>query len=114
MFANYKAEHRVCLVALTVIAVQIAVADSRDAPRISVPQLERRVHGLINKERTNVKRSVLQWDERLAQIARVHSADMVRRAFFDHINPDGADPTARGKRAGYDCRKMLDRTTYRE
>jgi len=114
MFANYKAAHLACLAALTAVAVQFVAADSNEAPRISVPQLERRVHGLINKERTNATRSVLQWDDRLTQIARGHSADMVKRAFFDHINPDGADPTARGKRAGYDCRKMLDRTTYRE
>jgi uncharacterized protein YkwD len=104
----------VCLAVLTVVAVQIAAADYTGAPRIGVPQLERRVHDLINKERTSGKRPVLQWDDRLTQIARGHSADMVKRAFFDHVNPDGADPTARGKRAGYDCRKAIDRTTYRE
>jgi len=31
---------------------------------------------------------------------------MATRRFFDHTNPDGLDPTARGKRAGYECRKV--------
>ena len=31
----------------------------------------------------------------LAQVARAHSQDMIDRNFFDHINPDGDDPSDR-------------------
>jgi len=76
-------------------------------PNIRIPDLEKRVHTLINKERTSRKVSALQFDEKLAKIARAHSQDMARRSFFNHVNPDGQDPTARGAAAGYVCRKVL-------
>jgi uncharacterized protein YkwD len=74
-------------------------------PEIRIPTLERRIHDLINKERTARKLKALQFDERLSSIARAHSADMARRKFFSHVNPDGRDPTARGELAGYRCKK---------
>lgn len=33
--------------------------------------------------------------------ARVHSMDMYHRSYFDHINPDGQDPTDRALEAGF-------------
>jgi uncharacterized protein YkwD len=33
--------------------------------------------------------------------ARKHSIDMGTRNFFDHVNPDGQDPFARMKAAGW-------------
>ena len=74
-------------------------------PEIRIPTLERRIHDLVNKERTGKKLRALQLDEKLSSIARAHSADMARRKFFSHINPDGKDPTARGELAGYRCKK---------
>ena len=56
----------------------------------------------------------MEWDEQLTRIARAHSDDMVKRRFFDHINPDGADASTRGKHAGYACLKRVDRHTYRQ
>jgi len=83
-----------------------AVATQRPGqPEIRIPTLERRIHDLINKERTGKKLRALQFDEKLSNIARSHSADMARRKFFSHINPDGKDPTARGELAGYRCKK---------
>ena len=75
-------------------------------PDIKIPDLEKRVHTLVNKERTNRKLAALQYDDKLAKIARAHSQDMARRNFFNHVNPDGKDPTARGEAAGYTCRKV--------
>lgn len=40
-------------------------------------------------------------DAALQAAARDHSADMASRDFFDHINPDGADPGDRIADAGY-------------
>jgi uncharacterized protein YkwD len=75
-------------------------------PEVRVPDLERRIHDLINRQRKAENLKALQFDERLARIARAHSEDMARRHFFSHVNPDGKDPTARGKLAGYTCRKV--------
>ena len=75
-------------------------------PQIRGADLEQRVHHLINNERTNAKVAALEFDDRLSAVARAHSRDMARRRFFSHVNPDGEDPTARGKRAGYECRKV--------
>jgi uncharacterized protein YkwD len=84
------------------------------APGISVPQLEQRILEAVNGERTHNKLTALDLDVRLTRIARAHSDDMVTRRFFDHINPDGADASARGKHAGYACLKRVDRYTYRQ
>jgi len=85
-----------------------------DAPRIRVDQLEHRVFDLINVQRREAKLPALRWDERLMRIARAHSDDMVKRRFFDHVNPDGDDPTARGRHAGYNCRKVMGGGSFRE
>ncbi|HEX5000674.1 MAG TPA: CAP domain-containing protein [Terriglobia bacterium] len=82
-----------------------AVPQGTERPEIRIPDLERRVHLLINAERQKVSLKQMQMDDRLSAIARAHSADMAKRNFFSHINPDGQDPTARGKKAGYTCRK---------
>src|SRR5215467_7784836 len=83
-------------------------------PAIRVPQLERRIHDLINDRRTAAGLLPLGVDERLIRIARAHSEDMATRGFFDHINAQGEDPTARGKHAGYECRKAIDKSSFRE
>ena len=85
-----------------------------DAPQIRVNQLEHRVFDLINVQRREAKLPALRWDERLMHVARAHGDDMIRRRFFDHVNPDGDDPTARGRRAGYNCRRVLGGGSFRE
>jgi len=100
--------------ALFVLSVAIPLtAERNDAPDIQAIRLERRVFDLINTRRTGANRGAMRWDDRLARIARAHSDDMVKRRFFAHVNPDGDDPTARGKRAGYACLKRVNRLTYR-
>ena len=77
-------------------------------PEIRIPDLEQRIQERINKERKSRKLAALQFDERLSKIARGHSGDMARRNFFNHVNPDGQDPTERGERAGYACQKVYE------
>ena len=83
-----------------------AVLQRAGQPDIKISDLEQRVHVLVNKERAGRKLAQLQFDDKLAKIARTHSQDMARRNFFDHVNPDGKDPTARGEAAGYTCEKV--------
>jgi len=83
-----------------------AVLQRSGQPDIKISDLEQRVHVLVNKERAGRKLAELRFDDKLARIARTHSQDMARRNFFDHVNPDGQDPTARGEAAGYTCEKV--------
>jgi hypothetical protein len=57
------------------------------------------LQGLVRKLTNDVRArhglSVLQSSGRLDAVARAHSADMCRRGFFDHTNPDGAGPAQR-------------------
>jgi uncharacterized protein YkwD len=75
-------------------------------PEVRIPDLERRVHELINKERKKDKVVALELDEELSRIARAHSEDMAKRKFFAHVNPDKRDASDRGKLVGYICRKV--------
>ncbi len=43
----------------------------------------------------------LAMDWSLTVASRAHSLDMADREFFDHINPDGLNPTQRARAAGY-------------
>ena len=61
-------------------------------------QLERRMWELINENRADPSHRMethgqawpLKWDEKLAEIARSHSRDMVERAYVGHFSPDGS------------------------
>jgi RNA polymerase sigma factor (sigma-70 family) len=56
---------------------------------------------LVNKERAGVGCGPLTEDPQLQKAAQSHSDDMAARQFFDHTNPDGADPGQRITVAGY-------------
>jgi hypothetical protein len=43
----------------------------------------------------------LALNEHLTIAARAHSLDMANRDFFEHVNPDGLNPTQRAQAAGY-------------
>ncbi|WEO99744.1 sigma-70 family RNA polymerase sigma factor [Streptomyces sp. FXJ1.172] len=59
------------------------------------------VVALVNKERSAAGCSPLTEDPQLQKAAQGHSDDMAARHFFDHTNPDGADPGQRITAAGY-------------
>lgn len=61
---------------------------------------EAEVLALVNEARTANGCGPLVWDEALAQVARLHSADMAARDFFDHTNPEGLSPFDRAAAAG--------------
>ena len=72
--------------------------------RFDQETLEARVHQLINEYRDEQGRSLFRWDEDLAALARAHSLDMAKNDYYQHVNRAGDDPTARARKAGYDCR----------
>lgn len=51
-----------------------------------------RILELVNEERAKEGLGPLKLDEDLCAVAQLHCDDMVKRSFFDHINPDGKSP----------------------
>ncbi|MFE0673367.1 sigma-70 family RNA polymerase sigma factor [Streptomyces sp. NPDC058867] len=70
---------------------------AQSAPTGTVGQ----VVALVNEERASAGCGPLAADSLLNQAALGHSQDMAARDFFDHTNPDGADPGQRITAAGY-------------
>lgn len=64
------------------------------------PQIEEGMVKLVNQERIGRGIKTLEVDNRLREIARTHSADMFKRGYFSHVDPDGNDPFARMQKAG--------------
>ncbi len=64
-------------------------------PQVPLLDVEQRVFELVNEERAKLDMSQLLLDPALVRIARTHSADMLDRGFFDHVNPDGDGPADR-------------------
>jgi uncharacterized protein YkwD len=79
----------------------------------NVGYLERRIHDLINEERRKQGLSSLEWDSRLADIARYHSKDMAERNYFDHASPEGEDFAARYDKFGYKCETRVGNVVYK-
>jgi len=65
------------------------------------PDTAAQVVALVNKERADAGCDPLTEDAQLEKAAQDHSDDMAARNFFDHVNPDGADPGQRITAAGY-------------
>jgi uncharacterized protein YkwD len=70
--------------------------------------IERQTLDLINRDRisadylgeTRGRARPLQWDDRLAAVARAHSEDMARNGYFSHQSADGQSPADRLSAAG--------------
>jgi uncharacterized protein YkwD len=101
-----------CLAGALALAALPAQGARRDAesklvqkpqPRLSPERIEKAIHGLINRERAAKGLKPLAWDAKLAAIARGHSADMAKRAYFSHASPEGANFDARYRKARYGC-----------
>ncbi len=90
-----------------VVSILLAAQLAGRGPELSIPLLEQRIHDLINTQRLEQKLKPLKLNESLSKIARNHSADMGSRDFFDHVNPDGKNPTARAIAGKFPCRKDL-------
>lgn len=77
------------------VPFEVAPANARAALECEIDRV-RAQHGLRR----------LHANSRLAKAARRHAADMVRRHYFSHYSPAGADVADRARRTGYaksDC-----------
>jgi uncharacterized protein YkwD len=80
----------------------------RPRPTAGPAGVEKEMFDLVNADRANPAYSVethglalpLVWNPALAEVARAHSCDMMKRGFFAHENPDGLLPRQRIEKAG--------------
>ena len=75
--------------------------------RFSQEELQSIVHRLVNAYRKEHGLQELRWDTRLAEISRSHSLDMAANDYYRHLNHEGDDPSARARKANYDCHNPL-------
>jgi len=66
-----------------------------DATRGPIDELEQWLVDLTNEQRTRAALRPLDREAGLSAAARSHSEDMLRRGFFDHVNPDRQSPADR-------------------
>jgi uncharacterized protein YkwD len=71
-------------------------------------QLEPAMFERINQDRASEGKAPLVYDDRLADIARAHSADMRDHGFFDHVSPTTGTLDDRLARAGYLMRRARE------
>jgi len=63
--------------------------------------IEQEVFLRTNEERSRVNTAALLWDAELARLSRSHSADMIAKKYFSHIDPDGCGSSCRANKADY-------------
>ena len=101
-----------CSCAPSIAKVDHTKLSHRKQPRINISELEKKIHYLINKERRKIGLPSLVWDDTLSRIAKKHSSDMAKRAFFSHNSPEGHDFLYRYRQGGYLCAVRMDDTIY--
>ena len=91
---------------------RVEFSGDQGRPRVSIPELEKRIHALINKERKKNGLAPLEWSNRLSDIARLHSKDMAKRNYFSHYSPEGRDFSYRYKAGGFSCEVRVGNIIY--
>jgi uncharacterized protein YkwD len=97
-----------------VLSIPNLPANSASLQSSQMQSLATKMVSLINADRlapayaaeTKGEAQPLQWDERLARVAQAHSEDMVRRHYFDHVDPKGDSPVERFYKAGVQWHNM--------
>lgn len=84
-----------------------------EAGSVNETRLERLVHAEVNRVRRERGLNSLDFDRKLATIARYHSSDMARNDYFAHTAPDDESMQDRYDRFGYDCRVPVGNVQYR-
>jgi uncharacterized protein YkwD len=75
--------------------------------RGSLASNENEIHALVNRERSRGGLGGLEWDDRLAQLARAYSRQMARESFFSHFDGDGNSVMERAENSAItDWRKI--------
>jgi uncharacterized protein YkwD len=109
----FKGYAATALAALFFVFVPASPVSSQSVPRRAnsaglTAQLELQLWELLNRDRadpfysseTKGRAPALQWDDRLAVVARMHSEEMASNGFISHEGADGSSPSSRVSMAG--------------
>lgn len=75
-------------------------------------QVEQMIYEKVNAERAKVGMSALSYDNTMQKYARIKSADMGDRGYFDHKDPEGNLITAQMKKDGVSYRAWGENIAY--
>lgn len=92
--------HKSMIIVLIAIVCTLLLA----APALAATPLssyEKQVAALVNKQRAKFGLPQLRVHSKLVEAARVHSADMGQRKYFQHDSPSGETWSSRIVRCGY-------------
>jgi uncharacterized protein YkwD len=84
--------------------------ESDDYERIE--PFERAVFEAVNEARRSRGIEVLEWDEILAYISRLHSRDMAQKDYFSHEDRQGRGPEYRISEFNYPCSVSFAENIY--
>jgi uncharacterized protein YkwD len=87
-----------------------ALGDLVGSEPLNAETIAQRTHERVNTRRRTHDRSELGYDEDLEAIAADHSADMAKRDYFSHEDPEGHKWAHRYEEHGYDCRVEVEGT----
>ena len=77
-----------------------------------IKNFELELFEITNHKRIEKGVSVLEWDERLATIAKNHSQDMAKNDFFSHVNLNEFSANDRAINTKYECEKKDNNKRY--
>ena len=63
-------------------------------------ELEKQAFTLLNEQRKENNLPVLEWNEEIAKVARLHSENMAKYKFFSHVGVDGSSVNDRADAFG--------------
>ena len=86
------------------------LSDDTEMTKEELAEME--VHRLINLEREKHGLKILEYDQELASVAKLHSIDMANDGYFAHETPEGLTPTDRADEADYVCRYQIGNMIY--
>lgn len=77
------------------------------APLANLPVVRQQVLDATNAARVEAGRRPLVASAELDRVAQAHAEDMLRRAFYNHLNPEGLSPLGRVRAAGVQVRGQV-------
>jgi uncharacterized protein YkwD len=103
---------RFALALLLLPCLRLAAADDKkESAGVRLSEAEKTILELTNKERARKDLPPLEPEPVLCQVARAHSANMVRKGEMKHVL-DGKNPAQRVDEAGYDYGRVGENIAF--
>jgi uncharacterized protein YkwD len=72
-----------------------AQVKTEEVGKLDITVIEKEIFNLVNAEREKMGLNELRYDEKLADVARIHSRNMIEQDFFSHEDPERRGPQER-------------------